>query len=76
MQQLVDEQPDAILGELCEGYCIRSGITVSVATMHRAVQRLKLTTKKTLYASEQDSPRVKQMRFEYRDWVLGEWHAC
>jgi hypothetical protein len=23
-----------------------------------------------LYASEQDSPRIKQMRFNYRDWVL------
>lgn len=46
------------------------GISVSVPTMHRAVQRLKLTTKKTLYASEQESPRVKQLRFDYRDWVL------
>ncbi len=46
LQQLVDEQLDGILEELCERYCIRSGISVSVATMHRAVQRLNLTTKK------------------------------
>ena len=46
LQQLVDEQPDGILEELCERYCIKSGVSVSVATMHRAVQRLNLTTKK------------------------------
>lgn len=70
MQQLVNEQPDAILSELCERLAERSGISVSISTMRRAVQQLELTNKKTLYASEQDSPRIKQMRFDYRDWVL------
>jgi transposase len=46
VQQLVDEQPDAILEELCERLAFRSGIQVSVPTMHRTVQRLELTTKK------------------------------
>lgn len=46
VQQLVDEQPDALLEELCERLEKRNGITVSVPTMHRAVQRLGLTTKK------------------------------
>ena len=46
VQQLVDEQPDAILEELCERFATRSGVEVSVATMHRAVQKLDLTTKK------------------------------
>ncbi|MBW4594464.1 MAG: hypothetical protein KME46_16530 [Brasilonema angustatum HA4187-MV1] len=46
MQQLVDEQPDALLEELCERLAKRNGITVSISTMHRAVQRLGLTTKK------------------------------
>ncbi|MBH8564002.1 transposase [Nostoc sp. CENA67] len=46
IEQLVDEQPDAILEELCSGFAAKSGVEVSVTTMHRAVQRLKLTTKK------------------------------
>ena len=37
--------------------------------MHRAVQRLDLRRKKTLYASEQDSPRVQQLRHDYRRWL-------
>lgn len=46
VQQLVDEQPDAILSELCERLAERSGINVSISTMHRAVRRLELTNKK------------------------------
>ncbi|WP_138503704.1 helix-turn-helix domain-containing protein [Nostoc sp. PA-18-2419] len=46
VEQLVDRQPDAILEELCSSFAAKSGIEVSVATMHRAVQRLNLTTKK------------------------------
>ncbi|MDZ8261527.1 hypothetical protein [Nostoc sp. ChiQUE01b] len=46
MQQLVDEQPDALLVELCERLALRRGLKVSVPTMHRTVQRLGLTTKK------------------------------
>lgn len=46
VQHLVDEQPDALLEELCERLAKRNGIQVSVSTMHRAVQKLELTTKK------------------------------
>ena len=46
VQQLVEAQPDALLSELCERFEADSGMVVSVTTMHRAVQRLKLTTKK------------------------------
>ena len=46
VQHLVDEQPDAILSELCARLANRSGIQISSSTMHRAVQRLELTTKK------------------------------
>ncbi|MBP5978042.1 IS630 family transposase [Brasilonema sp. CT11] len=72
VERLVDEQPDAILRELCERLATQSGINVSVPTMHRAVQRLELTTKKKhCMPVNMRSPRVKAMRFEYRDWVLG-----
>lgn len=46
VQQLVDEQPDAIVEVLRERFASRSGIEVSVATMHRAVKKLDLTSKK------------------------------
>ena len=46
VRQLVEQQPDALLEELCERWACQSGMSVSVPTMHRAVQRLKLTTKK------------------------------
>lgn len=46
VEQLVEAQPDALLSELCERLAAQTGIVVSVTTMHRTVQRLKLTTKK------------------------------
>ncbi len=38
-------------------------------TRHRAVQRLR-SKKKTIYASEQDTPRIARQRYEFRDWLL------
>lgn len=46
VQQLVSEQPDALLVELCERLALRRGLQVSVPTMHRTVEKLGLTTKK------------------------------
>ncbi|MEH1893306.1 MAG: hypothetical protein V7K92_29155 [Nostoc sp.] len=59
--------------ELCVGvarrrhrYAEHTGISVSITTMHRAVEKLGLRVKKSLYASEQDSPRVQELRHDYR----------
>jgi transposase len=71
IKQLVDEQPDALLRELCERWSAKKGMKISISTMHRQLQKLQLTTKKTLYAKEQETPRVKKMRFDYQDWALG-----
>jgi transposase len=46
VQQLVNEQPDALLRELCERWEKIEGTEVSISTMHRKLQQLKLTTKK------------------------------
>lgn len=46
VEELVSAQPDALLSELCERFQERTGVTVSVSTMHRAVQRLQLSYKK------------------------------
>lgn len=48
VKALVDDQPDALLEELCERFCQKTGVTVSVSTMHRAVQSLKLSVKKNI----------------------------
>lgn len=48
VQALVEAQNDALLSELCERFAQRTGIEVSIPTMHRAVQRLDLRSKKTL----------------------------
>lgn len=46
IKEMVEEQPDALLRELCEGWEQKPGIKVSLSTMHRRLQELKLTIKK------------------------------
>lgn len=46
LQQLVEQQPDALLSELCERLAQQSAQVVSVSTMQRAMQRLRLSVKK------------------------------
>ena len=46
IKQLVNEQPDALLRELCERWELKTGIKPSISTMHRRLEKLKLTTKK------------------------------
>ena len=46
IQSLVEEKNDLLLSELCDRLKERTGISVSVTTMHRAVQRLDLRRKK------------------------------
>lgn len=62
---LVKEDNDAILKELCEQLEQRVGVRVSPCTMGRIIQRLKLTRKKTLHATERDTERVQQLRVQY-----------
>ena len=48
VRALVEAQPDALLEELCERFAQRTAISVSVSTMHRAVQNLGLSVKKNI----------------------------
>lgn len=45
VEALVKAQPDALLVELCERVGQQTGVEVSVATMQRAVCKLKLSVK-------------------------------
>ena len=48
VKALVEDQPDALLEELCERLAEKTAITVSVSTMQRTVQSLKLSVKKNI----------------------------
>ena len=48
VEALVTAQPDALLEELCERFGAQTGVSVSVATMQRAVCKLKLSVKKNI----------------------------
>jgi transposase len=72
VRELVEEDNDATLEELRARLAERTGIEVSIPTMCRLLQKLKLTRKKkTLHASEAGSERVQNLRREY--WTtIGE----
>lgn len=60
--ELVKQQPDATLVELRD----RLGISCSVMTIFRALQRERITRKKkTRHATERDTPRVRKQRQEF-----------
>ncbi len=46
IKSLIEAKNDLLLSELCEHFLERTGISVSVSTMHRAVQKLRLRRKK------------------------------
>ena len=48
VKALVDDQPDALLKELCERLTEKTKIQVSLSTMQRAVQKLGLSFKKNI----------------------------
>ncbi len=45
---LVNEQPDVLLTELCTRFAQKTGLEVSISTMHRTIQSLNLTFKKNI----------------------------
>lgn len=48
LKVLVAEKPDRILSELCAEWFARTGIRLSMATMHRSLGRAGITRKKSL----------------------------
>jgi len=64
--QLVEEDNDATLEQLCARLLEKTGTRVSVPTMCRLLQRLELTRKKkTFQASEAQTLRVQKLRAQY-----------
>ena len=68
LKELVRQQPDATLKELRQ----RLGVSCSLTTIWRALEKLRLPRKKMLFrASEQDSPDVQEKRRDFRDELAG-----
>ncbi|MBD1922609.1 IS630 family transposase [Microcoleus sp. FACHB-831] len=66
LADLIEENNDATLQELCLMLEEKTGISISRATMGRMSQRLKLTVKKkTLHPSEKDTERVQKLRQDF-----------
>jgi transposase len=64
--ELVEEDNDATLKELRERLEKKTGITVSIATICRALKKQGVTRKKkTIHASEAATERVQKLRQEY-----------
>lgn len=67
----VEQHPDVSLAELCERIAARQGSRASASMMCRELQRLNLPRKKkVVHASERETPRVQQLRDEYRETRL------
>jgi transposase len=63
---LVEADNDATLAELCDQLAAATSIRVSRSTMGRVVNALGFTRKKkSLHATEAESPRVQQARADY-----------
>lgn len=56
LSELLKEHPDKTLPALVDAYSRRTKVTVSEATMGRALARARLSDKKSLVASERERP--------------------
>ena len=62
---LVEQYPDATLSEYCEYWGITYNQWLSPSTMCRALQKQKLTLKKTLRSRQAKTERIQTLRMEY-----------
>lgn len=72
LRVIVRETPDATLAELVEQLAVRARIVVGVATVHRMLEKLGLSRKKDLHATERDRDDVRMLRWFYDRLPLAE----
>ncbi len=66
LADLIENNNDATLDELCSMLQEKIGVKISLATMGRMTQRLKLTVKKKLYTKhEKETERVQKLRVDF-----------
>jgi transposase len=62
----VDEEPDRTIRELRDILFLRTGVTLGLSTVSRRIRDAGLwLKKKTMFATERDSPRVQALREEF-----------
>lgn len=68
LRSLLEATPDATLEELCQGFQGKTGTSVSVPTMHRAIGRLDWTRKKRPSGPANKTPSAsnESVRFSER----------
>jgi len=67
LRNLVKEQPDATLAELCGRMASKTGVQASPSMMCRELQILALPRKKKiLHDRQRDTPRVKRLRRQFK----------
>jgi transposase len=64
--ELIEKNNDATLAELSELFLERTGILLSVATVARIAERLRMTRKKTLHPPKKETEIVQKLRQEYK----------
>lgn len=64
IKSFVEEKNDLLLWELCDRFEERTGIRVSITTMHRAVEKLGLRCKKKAFT------QVSRILYEYRNYDM------
>jgi len=70
IKELVLQQPDASLSELCRRYNKARNSKIGTTVMFRAIYNLGFRRKKkSLYAEQQDRPDVKKNREEFREKI-------
>lgn len=63
----VDEKDDITMPELAAALCAATGVKVDPASLSRWLIRAGYRFKKTLLASEQDRPDIRQTRLEWKE---------
>lgn len=66
LQQIVKLTNDATLSELSEQLATETGLKVSVPTIYRGIEKLRLTRKKTFHDPKQESVAVKEQKKNYQ----------
>jgi transposase len=70
LAELIENNNDASLEELCELLKEKTGIVISRATMGRMTKKLNFTwKKKTIHPTEKESERVQKLRGDFWDKI-------
>ncbi|BAZ33695.1 transposase and inactivated derivatives-like protein (plasmid) [Cylindrospermum sp. NIES-4074] len=65
IQEIVEAKNDATLSEIRSQFQEKTGITIGISTVDRMLRRMKISLKKTLYASEKETEIVQSLRLQF-----------